>query len=128
MLKAKYLSNGSFLQAERKNDSSFTWKSILTARSVLENGVAFLIRDDKTAQFWLNTWIGNEPLILRAMGNLTDPELSSTLHRYWNETEWDWNQLQNGLGLDRPGMALSFQNGIGQTPSGRSLSFTFLYT
>ena len=87
VLKAKYFANDSYLQVEAKNDCSFTWKSILSARQLVENGVAYLIRDGKTAHFWLDTWLGNDPLILKAMGNLTELELSSTVHQYWNERE-----------------------------------------
>ena len=39
ILKAKYLINGILLQAEKKNDSSYTWKSILSAQDCVKKGV-----------------------------------------------------------------------------------------
>ena len=84
ILKAKYLTNGIFLQAEKKNDSFYTWKSILSAQDCVKKGVVFLVRNGASTRFWLDTWIGMEPLITKATANVPDCDQHLKVNQYWH--------------------------------------------
>jgi len=100
IIKAKYLNRDSFLQVEPKSDASFTWKSFLDARDVVEHGIAFLVRNGRIIRFWLDTWLGDEPLISKASTNITEQEANSTVIQYWTDTGWDLDRLRNKLPQD----------------------------
>ena len=97
ILKAKYLTTHSFLQVQPKNDSSATWKSILSAHHTVTKGIAFSVRNGATARFWLDTWIGTEPLISKAKTSIPAAEQQLTVNKFWGDNTWNWEKIGNTL-------------------------------
>jgi hypothetical protein len=61
ILKEKYFSRGSFLQAKLGHKPSYAWRSLLKARQVLENGLVWRIGNGKQVKFWGNKWLLSSP-------------------------------------------------------------------
>ncbi|KAJ0008133.1 hypothetical protein Pint_29753 [Pistacia integerrima] len=57
VLSAKYYPEGNFLEAKVKRTSSFIWRSVMAARSVLESGLMWRIGDGSKAQIWQDKWL-----------------------------------------------------------------------
>ncbi|XVF31960.1 hypothetical protein REPUB_Repub17cG0040400 [Reevesia pubescens] len=57
VLKAKYFPAGSFLEAQIGFNPSFTWRSILSVKSLVEKGLKWRVRNGKTIRVWNDRWI-----------------------------------------------------------------------
>ncbi|PRQ56718.1 putative RNA-directed DNA polymerase [Rosa chinensis] len=57
LLKAKYFPRCSFLEAELKGGESYTWRSILLGRKVLEKGMRFQVGDGESIRVWDDPWV-----------------------------------------------------------------------
>ncbi|XP_027177900.1 uncharacterized protein LOC113777055 [Coffea eugenioides] len=57
ILKAKYFKGTSIWKMKGKRTDSWCWKSILSARSLLEEGMRKRVRDGKTIDIWKDRWI-----------------------------------------------------------------------
>uniref|UniRef100_A0A5B7BF13 Reverse transcriptase zinc-binding domain-containing protein n=1 Tax=Davidia involucrata TaxID=16924 RepID=A0A5B7BF13_DAVIN len=55
--KAKYFLNGSFLDARLGHNPSFTWRSILTARPIIEVGSRWRIGSGTSVAIWGQRWL-----------------------------------------------------------------------
>jgi hypothetical protein len=52
VLKAKYFPHGSFLSSELGNRPSFVWKSLFSAKELLQEGLVWRIEDGKCIKIW----------------------------------------------------------------------------
>jgi hypothetical protein len=57
VLKGKYFLRDSFLQAKLGANPSFTWRSMLKARPVLEQGLMWIIGNGEQVRIWGDEWI-----------------------------------------------------------------------
>ncbi|KAM5560293.1 hypothetical protein ABKV19_021457 [Rosa sericea] len=57
VLKAKYFPHCSFMAAEMKKGSSYTWRSIMAGREVLRQGVRYQVGDGSTIFLWHDPWM-----------------------------------------------------------------------
>ena len=57
VLKARYFQNTEFLHASCPKNSSFTWKSILFGRELLQCGLVWRIGDGRPVDEWTDAWI-----------------------------------------------------------------------
>ncbi|KAL0370676.1 UNVERIFIED_CONTAM: putative mitochondrial protein [Sesamum angustifolium] len=57
ILKARYFLNDEFLNVKKRSNISFTWRSILDARPVIERGVQWRIGDGRKVRAWKDPWI-----------------------------------------------------------------------
>jgi len=57
VLKGKYFLRDSFLQAKLGANPSFTWRSMLKARPVLEQGLMWRIGNGEQVRIWGDKWI-----------------------------------------------------------------------
>ncbi|KAL8496805.1 hypothetical protein ACS0TY_020472 [Phlomoides rotata] len=66
VLKARYFPRGNFLTTKRGYGSSYTWKSILEGRRVLEKGLVWVIGDGKSVGILGDPWIydGGDPYMI----------------------------------------------------------------
>jgi hypothetical protein len=66
VLKGKYFSNGDFLSARNKQNSSHTWRAILAGRKALQCGLIRRIGDGEDTNVWQDRWIlgaiGGKPI------------------------------------------------------------------
>nr|XP_020188520.2 uncharacterized protein LOC109774221 [Aegilops tauschii subsp. strangulata] len=60
LLRAKYFPNGSFFQGATRG-SPF-WNDLQSVRQAFTLGAKFAIGDGRSARFWLDLWIGTQPL------------------------------------------------------------------
>ncbi|KAK9938970.1 hypothetical protein M0R45_015680 [Rubus argutus] len=56
-LKARYYPNTTFLDAMVMPDMSFSWRSILTGRNILTNGMRFQIGSGNSVSLWKDPWL-----------------------------------------------------------------------
>lgn len=61
MLKNKYFPKCSFMEAKGSPVSSYTWRSILSARSLLVKGLRKVIGDGRATNIWRDPWIPHLP-------------------------------------------------------------------
>ena len=57
ILRAKYSPNGKFLEATAGNNASYTWKSIVEGKKVLEKGLVWKVELGGTIDIWKDPWI-----------------------------------------------------------------------
>lgn len=60
-LKNKYFPKSTFMEAKGSAVSSYTWRSILSARSLLAKGLRKVIGDGRTTNIWCDPWIPHLP-------------------------------------------------------------------
>lgn len=99
VLKGKYFPRSNFWEAKAPSNASYTWKSILSARETLEEGVRWVIGDGRRVKFWGDKWI---PDLLG--GKLYSPpqngETGATMVRDWRHNEgngWKLEEMQQVL-------------------------------
>lgn len=56
VLKLKYFPKPDFLQAKMDNNSSFVWRSILSSRSLLDEGIIWRIVNEEFVRIWSDRW------------------------------------------------------------------------
>ena len=61
------------------------------------DGAAYLVRNGATTCFWLDTWIGMEPLITKATANVPDSDQQLKVNQYWQNNSWAWDKIINIL-------------------------------
>ena len=61
LLKARYHPNGSFWEAELGEFPSFSWRSILSARPILDSGIQWKVGTGLNINIWKDNWIPNTP-------------------------------------------------------------------
>ena len=59
ILKAKYYVRGDFMSAQLGSNSSYTWKSILEGRAVLENGLIWRVGNGDRIKITKACWVPN---------------------------------------------------------------------
>jgi hypothetical protein len=57
VLKGKYFPKDSFLQAKLGVNPSFTWRSLINARSLLEKGLMWRIGNGQQVRIWGDKWL-----------------------------------------------------------------------
>ncbi|GMN47639.1 hypothetical protein TIFTF001_016825 [Ficus carica] len=62
VLKAKYISNSNFLEANIGNNASYVWRSIVSGRELLKEGLRWRIGDDKNVLVFKDPWISRPTL------------------------------------------------------------------
>lgn len=97
VMRKKYLGNKSFLEAVAKPEDSPNWKSILSTKEVLQEGMGKIVHNGETTYFWLDKWIGDEPLALASLDMIDPLELEKSVADYWSIDGWDWSYLGNLL-------------------------------
>ena len=60
-LKARYFPRCHFLEATNSPTSSFTWKSILAAKPIIQQGSCWKVGDGASIQVFRDAWIPNHP-------------------------------------------------------------------
>ncbi|KAA3455054.1 reverse transcriptase [Gossypium australe] len=79
VLKAKYFSNSSFLNAPLGNLPSLTWRSIWAARGLLRSGMGWRIGRGTEVSVWDDHWIPGKELIGRELQTGNEVELVADL-------------------------------------------------
>lgn len=57
VLKSRYFPRSYFLVAQTGYQSSYAWRSLINARSVLERGMRWCIGDGKKVRIWQDPWL-----------------------------------------------------------------------
>ncbi|KAL0370780.1 UNVERIFIED_CONTAM: putative ribonuclease H protein [Sesamum angustifolium] len=90
ILKARYFPNDEFLNAKKRSNISFTWRSILVARPVIERGVRWRIGDGRKVRAWKDPWIPRlHYFCLFTPQHIFMPDI--TVVELMNVTGRDWN-------------------------------------
>ena len=59
VLKGKYFPTTSFLDAKQNQNMSFTWRSIIAVKDIVEKGVSRVIGNGRDTRIWRDPWIPN---------------------------------------------------------------------
>ncbi|KAK4381236.1 putative ribonuclease H protein [Sesamum angolense] len=90
ILKARYFPNDEFLNAKKRSNISFTWRSILVARPIIERGVRWRIGDVRKVRAWKDPWIPRLHFFcLFTPQHIFMPDI--TVAELMNATGGDWN-------------------------------------
>ncbi|KAF5480768.1 hypothetical protein F2P56_001484 [Juglans regia] len=57
VLKLKYFSKSDFLEAKMGSNPSYIWRSILSARELLQQGLQWRIGNWKSVRIWSDPWL-----------------------------------------------------------------------
>ena len=75
-MRVKYLANTHFsynLSNNELSGGSKVWKGILSLRSLLNEGVRWMVGNGKKIRFWKDKWLGGKPLIYNKFSGLQEP-------------------------------------------------------
>lgn len=61
ILKKKYFPRTSLWDATVPANASFTWRSVLSARELLQQGLKWVVGDGRTVLFWKDKWLNEVP-------------------------------------------------------------------
>jgi len=95
IMRAKYLRNQPFFQANPKQGDSVTWRNILKCRAVLRKGMRWSVGNGHDISFWYDNWVANQNLVellnLQDEGGL-DPDLK--VSAFIQNKQWNLQKLQ----------------------------------
>lgn len=91
VMRAKYFPNTGILMAQPKQHSSWTWKSWVSARYIMEKGLRFQVGDGHSINLWEHNWLPEQPLkIVSSRSNHSTLTLARDLMdvdgKKWNQT------------------------------------------
>ncbi|KAL0404651.1 UNVERIFIED_CONTAM: putative mitochondrial protein [Sesamum radiatum] len=99
VLKQKYFPMSDVLSAPIGHGCSFTWRSILAARSVILLGSRWQLGDGTLARIWLDRWIPR-PISFRVITAPNQLPLDATVNALFVQGGEDWNEnLVKGIFL-----------------------------
>ncbi|CAL1358711.1 unnamed protein product [Linum trigynum] len=99
MVKDKYVRNKENLDLFRHvQGSSFTWKSLTKASSLLKEGCAWNIKNENTTKFWHDSWIAQEPLKNLAVEEIPSSRMEEVVaDLVTEEGEWRTDMFEDIL-------------------------------
>lgn len=76
VLRGKYFPRSTFWEASIPPNTSYTWRSIMSARELLKEGSRWILGDGRTVRFWKDSWLEGLPggRILSRPPNTTEGE------------------------------------------------------
>ena len=91
ILKSKYFPNTTFSEAQLSPAISFTWRSIISSRSLLQKGLWKVVGQGHDVHIWEDLWIPSLPNFRPSSAGSVDMEgphkVSELIHNQgWNET------------------------------------------
>ena len=95
LMKARYWSRGSFLNAQAKNHHSPIWKDIVRGREILEKGLKKRIGDGRGSSLWLDWWVGEAPLIKVTSSSVPDFMLHWRVSNIISNGKWDIGKIRD---------------------------------
>ena len=99
LLKDKYLKDTTLFKYKKKNTDSPVWKSLLSCRDLLRQGLMWKLGNGKQISFWFDNWIGNFTLadtINLPVEALPSPEARVSDFILQSHT-WDIDKLKQTL-------------------------------
>ena len=99
ILKDKYLKDTTFFEYKKKSTDSPVWKSLLSCRDLLRQGLMWKLGNGKQISFWFDNWIGNFTLadtINLPVEALPSPEARVSDFILQSHT-WDIDKLKQTL-------------------------------
>ena len=88
VLKGRYFPHCDFWFAPQPRSSSFTWRSLMHGKKLLEKGIVWRVGDGRRIQLTRDRWIENSSL-LKPIVPLPD---DLTIHFLVDEQSGDWNE------------------------------------
>ncbi|XP_042954620.1 uncharacterized protein LOC122291035 [Carya illinoinensis] len=90
VLKAKYFSGSSFLSAKGKASDSFVWRSFLSARHVLMEGMLWSVGDGTQIKIWKDKWLPS-PSTFKVQSPVRILNAEATVAELINPDTRQWN-------------------------------------
>ena len=85
ILRGKYFKGKTIWETNLKNGDSWCWRSILSAKDLLQKGIRKRVGDGKTIDIWKDKWLADS----------TDGKMSSG-HTHDTEFQWVSELIRNG--------------------------------
>lgn len=93
-LKNKYFPHSSLMDVKVSSLASYTWRSLLSARGLLQRGIRKVIGDGSTINMWKDPWVPSLPKFrLLTQGNRREDELIM-VSELMAGREWDDEKLR----------------------------------
>ena len=73
LFKAKYFHKGSYLSSSLESNLSFVWRSVWSAKEVVNRGIRWSVGDGKSIYVWRDAWVRDLPGF--RVGTTSDPGL-----------------------------------------------------
>ena len=96
VLKAKYFKSTSFLEAQLGNSTSYTWRSLMEPKSIVERGIRWSIGNGRSINVWRDRWLPTPKsfkVISSKSQGLMVERVEHLLGR--DRRAWDINQVRN---------------------------------
>uniref|UniRef100_A0A803N1L4 Reverse transcriptase zinc-binding domain-containing protein n=1 Tax=Chenopodium quinoa TaxID=63459 RepID=A0A803N1L4_CHEQI len=93
VLKGKYFPKTYFMEAKASQNGSFTWRSILSSREVLEKGARKLIGDGYATRIWNDPWIPTLPGFKVIPKQVEEMNELNYVRDLWSDRKWNLQLL-----------------------------------
>ncbi|KAG7586565.1 Ribonuclease H domain [Arabidopsis thaliana x Arabidopsis arenosa] len=94
VLKAKYFSKVSLMEAKLGHRPSHAWRSILQGMQLIKQGLRWNIGDGNNIKAWHDPWLSNPPRPTRCLISSTPDQLTVSGLMHSSSNTWDVKKLQ----------------------------------
>lgn len=97
VLIAKYGGWKAIVMGSQPSNCSYIWRSMIWAVLEFQEALVWDVLDGVSVMFWLDTRLGNEPLIPLVTSPLPKAHSNRTVKQYWQPVGgWNPEEIQNG--------------------------------
>lgn len=91
MFKARFLSNGTILDAKDSASASYAWKSILKGREVILKGALWRVGDRKQIKIWGDNWLPTK-ILPKIISPMIFGQQNSSVEVLINQSTQSWRE------------------------------------
>lgn len=91
VFKARFLSNGTILDAKDSDSASYAWKSILKGREVILKGALWRVGDRKQIKIWGDNWLPTK-ILPKIISPMIFGQQNSSVEVLINQSTQSWRE------------------------------------
>ncbi|XP_019158195.1 PREDICTED: uncharacterized protein LOC109154910 [Ipomoea nil] len=101
VMRQKYIKDDNFFTANTPANASWTWRSIIKGRSIIETGARWRVGSGDSLDFWSDWWVSDKPIGLGATVNIPNHLCNVKVSEFITQQRtWDVNRLLDFLPPD----------------------------
>ncbi|KAG7563755.1 Endonuclease/exonuclease/phosphatase superfamily [Arabidopsis suecica] len=124
VIKAKYYSRATLMEANLGHRPSHAWRSIFQGTQLLKQGLQWRVGDGRTINVWSDQWLDNPPRPARPAGNASQGSLRVSDLMFSGGNGWDDRKLYHLIHPEDVKLIMKIRPSIVQSPDAPTWIFT----